>query len=52
MLSLVWTILVAFFIVWLLGLGLNWSGWIWALFGAAVILLVYSTLIGRHGGVH
>jgi hypothetical protein len=48
MLALVWTILVAFFVLWIVGLGLNWANWIWAVFAVAVILLIYSAFIGRH----
>jgi len=47
MLSLVWTLLVILFIVWILGLGLNWSSWIWGVFVVAVILLAYGLFAGR-----
>jgi hypothetical protein len=45
--ALVWTILVILLIVWIVGLGFSWSGWIWAVFAVAVILLLYNVIMGR-----
>ncbi|MDO8589465.1 MAG: DUF5670 family protein [Armatimonadota bacterium] len=47
MLSLLWTIIVILFIFWIVGLGLNWSSWIWTLFVVALVLLIYNVFAGR-----
>jgi hypothetical protein len=47
MLGLIWTILVILFILWIVGLAIHWSSWIWILFVVAVILLLYNLFVGN-----
>ena len=46
--AILWTVIVALFVIWLLGLVLHFLGaWIWILFAVAVVLLFVNLLTGR-----
>lgn len=47
MYTLLWVIIVALFVLWLIGLGVNWGSWLWILFVVAVILLLFNLFTGR-----
>jgi hypothetical protein len=45
--TLLWVIIVALFVLWLVGLGVNWGAWLWAFFAVAVILLLINLFTWR-----
>jgi hypothetical protein len=47
MYTLLWVIIVALFVLWLVGLGVNWGSWLWILFVVAVVLLLFNLFTGR-----
>jgi hypothetical protein len=44
---LLWLIILALFVLWLVGLGMNWGSWLWIFFVIAVILLLFNLFTGR-----
>jgi hypothetical protein len=47
MYTLLWFIVAVLFVLWLVGLGVNWGSWLWILFAVAVILLLVNLFRGR-----
>lgn len=47
MYTILWIIIVALFVLWLVGLSVNWGSWLWILFVVAVILLLFNLFTGR-----
>lgn len=47
MYTLLWFVIIALFVLWLVGLGVSWGNWLWILFVVAVILLLYNLFTGR-----
>jgi len=44
--TILWFITILLFLLWLIGLGLNWGAWLWILFAAAVVLLLFTLFTG------
>ena len=44
--TLLWFIIIALFVLWLVGLGVNWGSWLWIFFAVGVILLLYDLFTG------
>jgi len=47
MYTILWLITLALFVLWLVGLGVNWGSWLWVFFVVAVILLLFNLFTGR-----
>jgi hypothetical protein len=47
MYTLLWIVIVALFVLWLVGLGASWGNWLWILFVVAVVLLLFNLFTGR-----
>ena len=45
--TILWFIVIALFVLWLVGLGVNWGSWLWVFFIVAVILLLFNLFTGR-----
>jgi hypothetical protein len=45
--AVIWIIILALFVLWLVGLAVNWGSWLWIFFIVAVILLLFNIFTGR-----
>lgn len=45
--AIVWVLILVLFVLWLVGLGVNWGNWLWIFFIVAVVLLLYNIFTGR-----
>lgn len=51
MAGILWFIVVALFVLWLVGLGVHWAASVvWVLFVVAVVLLIVNLLTGMSSG--
>lgn len=45
--TLLWIIVVALLVFWIIGLAANWGNWLWILFVLAVVVLLINLFTGR-----
>lgn len=45
--TLLWIIVVALLVFWIIGLSVGWGNWLWILFVLAVVVLLINLFTGR-----
>jgi len=45
--TLLWALVVALLLFWLIGLSVNWGDWLWSFFVLAVVILLINLFTGR-----